>query len=119
VELPRARQNNQTQQEWKGNTDMKIMHTWKIHEGKLPEALNRFARMTPEDEQKALAPHIKQVARWHDLVRGRGVVIYECDDGKALAAYTLHWNDIMDVDSCTVLDDTETRMLAQSRAAGP
>jgi hypothetical protein len=98
---------------------MKMMLTWKIHEGKLPEALNRFARSTPEDEQKALVPHIQQVARWHDLVRGRGVVIYECNDAKALAAYALHWNDIMDVDVCTVLDDAETRMLAQNRTAEP
>ncbi len=91
---------------------MKIMVTWTIHPGKLREALTRFARMTPDEEKKALGSNLQVISRWHDLVRGRGVVIYECNDAKALAAYALHWNDIMEVDSGVVLDDAETRALA-------
>ena len=97
---------------------MKIMLAWKIHEGKLPEALARFAQMTPEDERKVLGPGITVINRWHDLVRGRGVVVYECSDAKALAAHVLHWNDLMEVDVSTVLDDAETRLLAPGRTAG-
>ncbi len=97
---------------------MKIMLTWKIHEGKLPQALARFAQMTPAEEKKTLAPHVRLINRWHDLVRGRGVVIYECDDAQALAAVALHWSDLMEVDVSPVLGDAETRKLAQSRSGG-
>jgi hypothetical protein len=98
---------------------MKIMLTWKIHEGKLAEALARFARMTPDEERQALGPHLRLINRWHDLVRGRGVVLYECNQAEALAALALHWNDLMNVEIGTVLDDAETRALARSRAVGP
>lgn len=99
-------------------TDMKIMLTWKVHPGKLREALTRFARITPDEETKALGPNLRVISRWHDLVRGRGVVLYECSSADALAALGLYWNDLLDVDICTVLDDAETRALAQGQLGG-
>jgi hypothetical protein len=97
---------------------MKIMLTWKVREGRLREALARFTRMTPKEEEQALGPHVRLISRWHDLVRGRGFVLYECNNAEALAASALHWSDILDVDLCTVLDDAETRALGQKQAAG-
>lgn len=97
---------------------MKIMLNWRVREGKLTEALARFARMTPEKEKRALGPHIRLLHRWHDLVRGRGVVVYECDQAEALAAHALHWNDLLEVDICTVLDDAETRTVARTQKVG-
>jgi hypothetical protein len=97
---------------------MKIMIRWKMHPGKLHDTLAAFSAMTPEQEQALMGDHVKLIGRWHDLVRGTGVAIYEADDVAAISHYSLHWNQHMDLDISVVVDDEETRQIGQQRAAG-
>jgi hypothetical protein len=91
---------------------MKLMVTWKIHPGKLPEALASFSQLTPEQDQAVMGPRLRLIGRWHDLVRGRGVAIFDSDSVEALSTYSLNWNGVMDLEVGLVLDDAETRAAA-------
>ena len=94
---------------------MKFMITWQFHQGKLHEGYSQFFKMTPEQDAADRGSRIKQIGRWHDLARGRGVVICESDSAEAVANWALNWNSILDVDVVPVLDDNETRALGKSR----
>ena len=67
--------------------------------------------MTPEQDAADRGSRIKQIGRWHDLARGRGVVICESESAEAVA----NWNSLLDADVVPVLDDNETRALGKSR----
>ncbi len=90
---------------------MKFMITWQLHPGKLQETLAKFAQMTAEQDRALAGPNVKLVGRWHDVVQGRGVAIFESDRPAALSKYALAWNGVMDLDLSLVLDDQETRAL--------
>ena len=92
---------------------MKFMITWQMHEGSLHETLGMFTTMTPEQEQAMMGDRIQLVSRWHDLVRGTGVAIFEADDAAAVSAYALQWNGQMDLDIAMVVDDDEARAIGQ------
>jgi hypothetical protein len=94
---------------------MKFMITWQFHQGKLHEGYAQFFKMTPEHDAADRGNRIKQIGRWHDLARGRGVVICESDSAEALANWALNWNGLLDADVVPVLDDNETRALGKSR----
>jgi hypothetical protein len=94
---------------------MKFMITWQLHQGKIHEAYSRFFQMTTEQDAVDRGSQIKQIGRWHDLTRGRGVVICESDSAEAVANWALNWNSLMDVDLALVLDDNETRSLGKGR----
>jgi hypothetical protein len=94
---------------------MKFMITWQFHQGKLHEGYAQFWKMTPEQDAADRGSGIKQIGRWHDLARGRGVVICESDSAEALANWALNWNGLLDADVVPVLDDNETRALGKSR----
>ena len=96
---------------------MKFMITWQFHQGKLHGALSQFSKMTPEQDAADRGSRIKQIGRWHDLARGRGVCICESDSTEAVANWALNWNSLLDVDIVPVLDDDETRTLGKSREA--
>lgn len=64
---------------------MKLMITWQMHEGKLHETLAQFSKMTEAQELALSNNKIKLIGRWHDLVRGQGVAIYETDDASAFS----------------------------------
>ena len=51
---------------------MKFMVTWQVHQGKINEAYSLFFPMTPEQDAADRGSQIKQIGRWHDVVRGRG-----------------------------------------------
>jgi hypothetical protein len=91
---------------------MKFMITWRLHPGKLQDTLARFSKMTPAQEQALMGAQVKLLGRWHDLVGGRGVGIYECDSAAAISKYALAWNNVMDLDIAAVLDDQEARALS-------
>ena len=95
---------------------MKFMINWQFHPGKLHEGLAAFSQMTPEQDAADLGKDITMIGRWHDLGRGRGVVICESSSADAIAAWALNWNGIMDCDIAIVLDDAETRALGKKRA---
>src|SRR5438034_5746498 len=94
---------------------MKFMITWQFHQGKLHEGYSQFFKMTPEQDAADRGSRIKQIGRWHDLARGRGVVICESDSAEAVANWALNWNGLLDADVVPVLDDNETRALGKSR----
>ena len=93
---------------------MKFLITWQIHEGKLHDTLALFSQMSEQDEQGLMTDDVKLVGRWHDLVRGSGVAVYEASSAEALSAYALNWNRYMDLDIALVMDDAETRALGKS-----
>jgi len=94
---------------------MKFMITWQFHQGKLHEGYSQFFKMTPEQDAADRGSRIKQIGRWHDLARGRGVVICESDSAEALANWALNWNGLLDAEVVPVLDDNDTRALSKSR----
>jgi len=94
---------------------MKFMINWQLRSGKLHDALSQFSQMTPEQDQADHGSDVKLIGRWHDLLRGRGVVICESDNAEAVANWILNWNSILDVDVAVVLDDNETRALGKKR----
>src|SRR5215210_5949162 len=94
---------------------MKFMCTWQFHQGKIQEAYSHFFKMTPEQDAADRGSGVTQIGRWHDLARGRGVVICEADSAEAMANFALNWNGLLDVDIVPVLDDNETRALGKIR----
>ena len=94
---------------------MKFMITWQVHQGKIHEAYSLFFPMTPEQDAADRGSQIKQIGRWHDVVRGRGVTICESDSAEAVANWCLNWSGLLDLDLAVVLDDNETRALGKAR----
>jgi Protein of unknown function (DUF3303) len=92
---------------------MKFMLSWKLHRGKDDWGCRRFAKLTPEEDQAERGDEIKLIGRWHDPIRGTGVVIVETDSAEALSSWALNWNDVMDIDIVPVLDDQETWALGK------
>ena len=92
---------------------MKFMVTWQFHEGNLHETLAGFAKMEPGEEEEIMGDGVKLVGRWHDLIRGGGVAIFEAESAEAMAAYSLYWNRYMDLDIAPVVDDDEARKLGK------
>ena len=66
---------------------MKFMITWQMHEGQLHDTLAQFTQMTPEQEAALMGDSMKLISRWHDMVRGTGVAIYEADSDKCWHIY--------------------------------
>jgi hypothetical protein len=90
---------------------MKFMITWQLHEGKLHDTLSMFSQMTPEQDKALMGERIQLIGRWHNLVSGQGVAVFESDSAEALATYALNWNKFMDLDITVVIDDEEARAL--------
>lgn len=95
---------------------MKFMITWQAHQGKIHEAYSLFFPMTSEQDAEDRGSQIKQIGRWHDVVRGRGVTICESDSAEAVANWCFNWNGLLDLDIAVVLDDNETRAMGKARA---
>jgi len=95
---------------------MKFMINWQFHPGKLHEGMSHFYQMTPKDDAADHGKDIKLIGRWHDLARGRGVIILESDSGEAVSNWALNWNNILDAEVSVVLDDAEVRALGKKRA---
>ena len=94
---------------------MKFMVNWKLHPGKLHDAIAHFSQMTLEQEMSGLDSSTKLIGRWHCLVKGTGVAICESNSAEALSNWLLNWNSIMDFEIAPVLDDNETRALGKKR----
>jgi len=91
---------------------MKYMVTWNLHEDKRHETLELFANMSLQDYQNQPGPSVKTLGRWHDLVRGCGVAVFETEDLEALSLALLGWTDLCDIDMVPVLDDKEAHAAA-------
>lgn len=101
-----------------GKTIMKFLVTWQMHEDKLHETLAMFTEMTPDQEATLMGSGVRKIGRWHDLIRGTGVAIFEADSAEAITAYSMNWNRFMDLDISIVLDDDETRAMGRGMATG-
>lgn len=95
---------------------MKFLITWQMHDDRLHETLALFSEMTPEQETAMMGSGVKKIGRWHDLVRGTGVAIFEAESAEAISAYAMNWNRFMDLDISVVLDDDETRAIGRGMA---
>jgi hypothetical protein len=93
---------------------MNIMVTWRVDADKRHETLALFAEMKPEQEQTMMGKGVKLVSRWHDVVGGAGVAIFEADSAEALSAYALNWNRFMDLNVSVVVDDDTTRKIGRN-----
>ena len=93
---------------------MKVMMTWNLHPATRHDTLAKFTAMKPKDEKAMMGPDVKLIGRWHDLVAGKGVAIFEAKSADALSAYSLAWNRYMDLEASIVLDDEETRAVGRS-----
>ena len=96
---------------------MKFLITWQMHEGKLHDTLALFAEMPPEQEEAMMGGDLKLITRWHDMVRGTGVAVYEAQSAEAITAYALNWNRFMDLDISVVVDDGAARGIGKAMAA--
>ena len=94
--------------------EMKVMMTWKLHPQTRHETLAKFTAMKPKDEKALMGPDVKLIGRWHDLIGGTGVAIFEARSADAVSAYALAWNGVMDLVSAIVLDDEETRAVGRN-----
>ncbi len=94
---------------------MKFMVSWKIHQDKKHDAIKLFSQMTTADDKKDAGDKINVIGRWHDVASGSGVAICESDDAKALSAWALNWNILLDVNVVPVLDDEEAREVGKKK----
>ena len=64
-----------------------------------------------------MGDNLKLVGRWHDMVNGSGVAIFETDDIKAITSYAMGWNQFMDLTISPVVDDTTGREIGRALPA--
>jgi len=95
---------------------MKFMITWQMKPGRLHEALDVFSHIPADQLAAEPGPSIRMIGRWHDLVRGKGVVICESDDPVAVSNWTLNWNTLLDLEIGIVHDDDETQAIGRQRS---
>jgi hypothetical protein len=48
---------------------------------------------------------VKMLGRWHSVVGGRGVTIYETNDPQAIANWAQQWNDLISFEVYPAIDD--------------
>jgi len=48
---------------------------------------------------------VKLIGRWHSVVGGRGVTVYESDDPQAIAEWAHQWNDLIRFEIFPAIDD--------------
>jgi hypothetical protein len=96
---------------------MKFMITWQMKPGRLHDALDAFSQIPAEMLAAQAGPSIQLIGRWHDLVRGKGVLIFESDDAAAVSNWCLQWNTLLDFEIGIVHDDAETQAIGRQRAA--
>ncbi|MFM7634776.1 MAG: DUF3303 domain-containing protein [Cyanobacteriota bacterium] len=92
------------------------MITWQMKPGRLHEALDVFSHIPADQLAAEPGPSIRMIGRWHDLVRGKGVVICESDDPVAVSNWTLNWNTLLDLEIGIVHDDDETQANGRQRS---
>jgi len=64
----------------------------------------------------ALPQGVKVIGEWTDVGGGRGFLLIEAEDPKALMAGTLGWSDLMEIESVPVIQTEEVMKLAKTLA---
>lgn len=56
---------------------------------------------------------VKMIGRWHGT-NGKGFMVAESDDPKAVFTFFAQWQEFMDLDSTMAVDDTEAAAVLHS-----
>ena len=59
-----------------------------------------------------VAKGMKVVGEWTDLGGGRGFMLYESNDPKAMMATALGWTDLMEIDTIPVMATADVMTMA-------
>ncbi|HTV82867.1 MAG TPA: DUF3303 family protein [Acidobacteriaceae bacterium] len=91
---------------------MKVMSTFTIRPGCMPEAAKRFL------SGKAEPPAgVKILGRWHKSDASGGFTLFETEDPVKAYEFAAAWSDVLEVHSNTVLEDDQAG-LALGRVFG-
>lgn len=81
---------------------MKMMSTYSIRPGCVPEAAKRFL------SGKGTPPAgIKILGRWHKTDGSGGYTLFESDNPALLFEFAASWSDVLDNHSNVVIEDAE------------
>jgi len=48
---------------------------------------------------------VKVIGRWHSVVGGRGVTVYEANDAQLIAQWAQQWSDVISFEIYAAIDD--------------
>jgi hypothetical protein len=48
---------------------------------------------------------VKVIGRWHSVVGGRGVTVYEANDAQLIAHWAQQWSDVISFEIYAAIDD--------------
>jgi hypothetical protein len=48
---------------------------------------------------------VKVIGRWHSVVGGRGVTVYEANDAQLIAQWAQRWSDVISFEIYAAIDD--------------
>jgi hypothetical protein len=72
-----------------------------------PAQRDALIKRRTEKKGPALAEGVKRVYDWFDVGGGRGFMICEANDPKAIMVSVMGWSDLMKCEIVTLLDSTE------------
>ena len=72
-----------------------------------PGQRNAIVKRRMEKKGPALAEGVKKVYEWLDISGGRGFMILEANDPKAIITSVMGWSDLMKEEIVPLLDTTE------------
>ena len=67
------------------------------------------------EKGRRLHEGVKILGEWTDLGGGRGFLLVESNDPKALLSGSMAWGDLMKMEAVPVMETEETMKLAKSR----
>jgi hypothetical protein len=81
---------------------MKVMSTYTIRPGSVPEAARRFlaGKANPQSGVKILG-------RWHKADGSGGFTLSETDNPALLYEFAVSWTDVLEIHSNVVIEDAE------------
>jgi hypothetical protein len=79
---------------------MKIMSTYTLRPGFVPEAANRFL-----SGKGAPPAGVTLLGRWHQTDSSGGYALYETDDPAKLFEFAASWVDVLEIHSNIVVED--------------
>ena len=77
------------------------IYTWK------PEQRDALVKRRMEKKGPALAEGVKKVHEWLDVGGGRGFMICEANDPKAIMTSVMGWSDLMSEQIVPIIDTAE------------
>jgi hypothetical protein len=81
---------------------MKFITQWKLRPGKLPEAVDRF--LTTGDPKPE---GVRSLGRWFSVDMEKGFHLIEADDAAVVAKYAARWADLLELETCAVIEDAQ------------